>query len=141
MGFVDFRDIIILDLNANGLENNSLAWCNENIVTSADVDNMFTGYAYSPASSNYLSLLDWVRYIKIPYPYLEADTYRATVDKLCTVGLMRLYCDDNDNLKFVTALPTADPSELQINFGAYNIPKGYIFGGLKKSLFVKNKVE
>lgn len=140
-GCVDFRDIIILDLNANGLEDKSLAWCNENIVTSADVDNMFTGYAYREAYNDYLTLLQWVKYIKIPYPYLEPDTYRATIDKLCTVGLLRLYCDDNDNLKFVTALPTADPSELQINFGAYNIPKRYTFGGLKKSLFVKNKVD
>lgn len=54
---------------------------------------------------NELSIENYLKAITVGYDYLEPDTLRATIDKICTVAQLNVYATDNGNIKFVSARP------------------------------------
>lgn len=75
--------------------------------------------------------------VTIPYPYLEESTFREAVTKFCQLGMLWCYCDDNDNIKFVSARPKMLQGERE---RAYKYPKSRIYGTTSTEVFLKNKV-
>ena len=76
--------------------------------------------------------------VTIPYPYLEESTFREAVTKFCRLGMLWCYCDDNDNIKFVSARPKMLQGERE---RAYKFPKSRIYGTTTTEVFLKNKVK
>ena len=76
--------------------------------------------------------------VTIPYPYLEESTFRDAVTKFCQLGMLWCYCDDNDNIKFVSARPKLLQGERE---RAYKYPKSRVYGTTSTEIFLKNKVK
>lgn len=76
--------------------------------------------------------------VTIPYPYLEESTFREAVTKFCQLGMLWCYCDDNDNIKFVSARPKLLQGERE---HAYEYPKSHIYGTTNTEIFLKNKAK
>ena len=76
--------------------------------------------------------------VTIPYPYLEESTFREAVAKFCQLGMLWCYCDDNYNIKFVSARPKMLQGERE---RAYKYPKSRIYGTTTTEVFLKNKVK
>ena len=76
--------------------------------------------------------------VTIPYPYLEESKFREAVTKFCQLGMLWCYCDDNDNIKFVSARPKMLQGERE---RAYEYPKSRTYGTTSTEVFLKNKVK
>lgn len=76
--------------------------------------------------------------VTIPYPYLEESSFRDAVTKFCRLGMLWFYCDDNDNIKFVSARPKMLQGERE---RAYEYPKSRTYGTTSTEVFLKNKVK
>lgn len=74
--------------------------------------------------------------ITIPYPYLEADNVKNSIEQICKLAQLQVFKDKNNNIKFVSARPVITPSELD------NVlvvkPKDEL-SVLSESLILKNK--
>lgn len=51
------------------------------------------------------SIKEYLQSINIPYPYLEADTIKNTIDKFCVMAQLQVYKNDDNNIEFVSARP------------------------------------
>ena len=49
--------------------------------------------------------------IIIPYPYLEQDTIRNTIEKFCNLAQLQVYINDNNEIKFVSGRPIMTSNE------------------------------
>ena len=83
-----------------------------------------------------MTVEDFFRAVTIPYPYLEESTFREAVTKFCQLGMLWCYCDDDDNIKFVSARPKLLQGELD---RAYTWPKSRIYGPVTRDVFLRNK--
>ena len=81
------------------------------------------------------SALFQTRYIA-PYPYLEESTFREAITKFCQLGMLWCYCDDDDNIKFVSARPKLLQGELD---RAYTWPNSRKYGTTTRDLFLRNR--
>lgn len=78
------------------------------------------------------SIGTYLQKIFIRYPYLEADTIKNTIDKLCTLAQLQVYKDDDDKIRFISARPRATNNELS---KVIVIPSKY-----QKSQFIETKI-
>lgn len=76
------------------------------------------------------------RAVTIPYPYLEESTFREAITKFCQLGMLWCYCDDDDNIKFVSARPKLLQGELD---RAYTWPNSRKYGTTTRDLFLRNR--
>lgn len=86
-----------------------------------------------------MTVARYLKGIRIPYPYLEPDTYRATIEKFCRLAQMCCYADDNNFPVFVSGRPVMLKAERERPI--YDIPKSHQFGPVRKSVIKKNKVK
>lgn len=91
---------------------------------SADIPNMMTN-----------DIKTYLENINIPYPYLEYSTYRDVIDKICEVGQLQLFEDNNGQLKFISAIPKLLNTDAPIL-----ITPTQQKSNLTKSLILKNKI-
>ena len=63
-------------------------------------------------NSTEMSIKSYLQSIIIQYPYLEADTVKNTIDKVCVLAQLQVYKDDDDKIKFISARPIATSNEL-----------------------------
>lgn len=86
-----------------------------------------------------MTVARYLKGIRIPYPYLEPDTYRATIEKFCRLAQICCYADDNNFPVFVSGRPVMLKAERERPI--YDIPKSHQFGAVRKSVIKKNKVK
>lgn len=91
---------------------------------SADIPNMMSN-----------DIKTYLENINIPYPYLEYSTYRNVIDKICEVGQLQLFEDDNGQLKFISAIPKLLDTDIPML-----ITDTQKKSNLTKSLILKNKI-
>lgn len=91
---------------------------------SADIPNMMTN-----------DIKTYLENINIPYPYLEYSTYRDVIDKICEVGQLQLFEDNNGQLKFISAIPKLLDTDIPIL-----VTDTQKKSNLTKSLILKNKI-
>ena len=91
---------------------------------SADIPNMMTN-----------DIKTYLENINIPYPYLEYSTYRDVIDKICEVGQLQLFEDNNGQLKFISAIPKLSDTDIPIL-----VTDTQKKSNLTKSLILKNKI-
>lgn len=83
-----------------------------------------------------MTVEEFFRAVTIPYPYLEESTFREAITKFCQLGMLWCYCDDDDNIKFVSARPKLLQGELD---RAYTWPNSRIYGPVTRDVFLRNK--
>lgn len=83
-----------------------------------------------------ISIKDYLQLIIIPYPYLEADTIKNTIDKFCTLAQLQVYKDDDNKIKFVSARPVVVTNELS---NIIVIPSKCEKSQLSETKLLKNK--
>lgn len=83
-----------------------------------------------------MTVEDFFRAVTIPYPYLEESTFREAITKFCQLGMLWCYCDDDDNIKFVSARPKLLQGELD---RAYTWPNSRKYGTTTRDLFLRNR--
>lgn len=74
--------------------------------------------------------------IVIEHPYLEQASYRATIEKFCTLAQLTASLDDEGNFVFFDARPLRKSDEKTLN-----VSRTYQISNLNKTLFVKNKFD
>lgn len=99
-----------------------LAMCNEEICPQGDTVK--------------ISVREWLESIVVPFPYLESDNLRETLDKICTAAQLFCYCDVDGEPKFVSARPQSY-SDKEI----VRIPKERTYGALHEDVFPKLKYD
>ena len=83
-----------------------------------------------------MTVEEFFRAVTIPYPYLEESTFREAITKFCQLGMLWCYCDDDDNIKFVSARPKLLQGELD---RAYTWPNSRKYGTTTRDLFLRNR--
>lgn len=101
----------------------------EEILTSVgysntDIPNMMTN-----------DIKTYLESISIPYPYLEYSTYRDAINKICELGQLQLFEDNNGQLKFISAIPKLLDTDVPML-----ITDTQKKSNLTKSLILKNKI-
>lgn len=76
--------------------------------------------------------------IVIPYPYLEADTLKNTIDKFCNLAELQVYQSDGGQIYFVSARPIVQQSSLN---NAFVVPKYLQYDEFKKAVILRNKYD
>lgn len=79
---------------------------------------------------------DTLKNITIPYPYLESDTYRATIDKICILAQLNVFANEQNVPFFVSARPLLD----NVDKG-YVIPTSYQITQLKEDVVLRNQYD
>lgn len=74
--------------------------------------------------------------IVINYPYLAPASYRATLEKFCTLAQLTVALDKDGRLQFYDARPLRKMNEKTIN-----VSRAYQTSNLNKTLFLKNKYD
>lgn len=103
-----------------------------------EIDNMLSNQIVYSVIGYKGTIKRYLELINIKYPYLESATYRQTIEKFCTLAQLQVYCNDNNEIKFISARPLAVVSE-RVN--AIKIPNYYKLNNFGKSLIVKNKYD
>lgn len=104
-----------------------------------DVEKMCTKTIPVGTEGEEMTVARYLKGIRIPYPYLEPDTYRATIEKFCRLAQICCYADDNNFPVFVSGRPVMLKAERERPI--YDIPKSHQFGPVRKSVIKKNKVK
>ena len=133
-----FNGISIIDLTALNYEDKTLEWCEENIDTLTMLDKKYT---HSILYGDYKNLgyyingkvKDYLKSIRIKFPYLVKDTYRNILDKICNVAQLNLIETDNGDLMFISSRPIKAENEKAIV-----IPLKSQFSNVRKDIIVKN---
>lgn len=82
-----------------------------------------------------ISLIEYLKSIIIPYPYIKSGTIRETIDKICTLAQLNVFEYDNGDIKFISARPRM--------LSPYNILKiqpNIIYGNPSNDVIVKNRI-
>lgn len=134
---VIFKDIIIYDLTANGLENKTKEWCDKNLDIYTKIDNMLdTQILYG--NNNIGTVKQYLSSIYIPYPYLTKDTYKNTIEKFCNLAQLKVFKNSNNEIKFINARPVATTNEKN---NCIIINSKYQSFKFENSLILKNKFD
>lgn len=104
-----------------------------------DVERMCVKTIPVGTEGDEMTVAEYLKAIMIPYPYLEPDTYRATIEKFCRLAQICCYADDNNFPVFVSGRPVMLKAERERPI--YDIPKSHQFGPVRKSVIKKNKVK
>lgn len=83
-----------------------------------------------------VTIKEYLESIKIQYPYLPADTLRATIDKFCSLAQLDVLLDNNGDIKFTTARPI-----LVSKNNVIQIPYHKQYSDLSYSAILKNKYD
>ena len=76
---------------------------NKNILVGNSVDNNISE----------MSIKTYLQSITIPNPYLEPDTIKSTIDKICSISQLQLYENDLGEIKLINARPIMTIDEKQ----------------------------
>lgn len=102
-----------------------------------DIDSMLTETIVYGTGNTIGTVKDYLQSIQILFPFLEKSTFREAIDKFCTLAQLNVFCDNNDNITFVSARPICAESMCS---DPIQIVKKNIIGSLDIPLFLKNKV-
>lgn len=127
-GYADDDQQIWIQVDGLGLNGKSLAKSTKNFAYKQND----VGY---PTGANIGLLL---QDIVIEHPYLEQASYRATIEKFCTLAQLTASLDDEGNFVFFDARPLLHFASAEKTL---TIPRHYQISNLNKTLFVKNKFE
>lgn len=104
--------------------------------TEGKVENMCKESICPQGDTVKISVKEWLDSIIVPFPYLEADTLRATLDKICVAAQLFCYCDFDGELKFVSARPQSFSDN-----DVVRIPKERTYGNSREDVFPKLKYD
>jgi hypothetical protein len=79
-----------------------------------------------------MTVKEYLQAIDIPYPYLESDNVKNTIDKICTLAQLQVFNNNINEIKFNSARPKATLSEL-------NSPI-ILTSKCEQSVFCENKI-
>lgn len=85
-----------------------------------------------------MSIKSYLQSIIISYPYLEADTIKNTIDKICVLAQLQVYKDDFDKIRFISARPVEPNDELS---NAIIIPAKCAKSQFSEAKILKNKYD
>lgn len=101
-----------------------------------DVDEMLDSNMLYGNDNQVGSVKDYLEEITIEYPYLESDSYRDTINKICTLAQLNVYENDSGKIKFVSARPVVLQEQVD---SAVKITDTYLAEDLQKNIVLKNK--
>ena len=99
-----------------------------------EVEDMTSEIIYTNSGAK--SIKEYLTEIIIEYPYLEADTIRNTIDKICQVGQLNILKNNENKIKFVSARP-----RLTHNENIIVIPQRSQLSEFNADFILKNKVD
>lgn len=99
------------------------------------IDEMLDTNIYYGVENTYGSVKSYMEGIIIPYPFIEKDTLRNVIDKICGVAQLNVVEDSCGRIKFVSARPVYG-----INEKVIHIPSKCRNGVMERELILKNKI-
>lgn len=87
-----------------------------------------------------MSVLDYLKSIKIPSFTLQTDSLTNQINKICTVAQLNLFINDIGELTFLNARPVATDDELEED-NIINLRYYQQYGSPKTTIFVANKYD
>lgn len=91
-----------------------------------DLDNMLK-YKEKSVKTNLQNII-------LEHPYLNPDSLRATIDKICVLAMLNVIEDSNGNIKFIDARP-----KLNYNDKIIPIPSKIQMGNINRDIILKNE--
>lgn len=105
---------------------------------SEQIDNMLKNDVVYGVENQNGTILDYLKTIKIEYPYIGRGTYKEVIDKICSLAQLQVLCDNNGNPIFVSARPFITGNQSR---NAIVIPQKYMGSNLEKTVILKNKYD
>ena len=110
----------------------------ENLYTKAEVTKALSTKIVFGADDKVGTVEQYLSTINIPYAYLNSDTYRNTVNKICDVAQLQCYADSDDKPVFVSSRPVATQEEID---NAVRVKSYTNITNLQRSVILKNKYD
>lgn len=90
-------------------------------------------------NDNYKTTIkEYMSSVVIEYPVIESNrTYRDVIDEFCNMLQLQCYITDDDKVKFVSARPVVDISEIK----AIRIPLSSLYSDIEETIIPKNRCE
>lgn len=123
-----FKDILVYDMTANGVEDKDIEWCRKHLHTQYRVDNIL---------ANVKSRLDE---IIVQNPYMESSTFRVAFNKVCQIAQLYIYLDEDDEWK-VSCANVDDENIRNSTANILSVPTSHKISNLNKSIVLKNKYD
>jgi len=131
------KDISIVNLTQNGLDDKTLEWCDSNIISPAneDFDNSLQkNILYG--NNTYGTVKSYLQNINVTYPLLKSDSKRNQINKICEIAQLNAFVDTDGVLKFYSARPVE--SSTIVN-NSIVIPSRKQYGKMDINLLGKTK--
>lgn len=106
--------------------------------TQVEIDEMLDTEIVYGTENTEGSVKAYLQAITIPYPYLEADTMRNTIDKFCNLAQLQVLKNSDNKIKFVSARPIATTNQIT---NTLVVPARNQKSQLKEAKVLKNKYE
>ncbi len=103
-----------------------------------DITNALSNKIVFGSDNKVGTVKQYLSTIYIQYPYLEQDTYRNTINKLCDMTQLQCYYDENNKISFVSSRPIAVKEEIE---SAVRIRDYNAVDNLTRSVILKNKYD
>lgn len=104
--------------------------------TQVEIDEMLDTEIVYGTENTEGSVKAYLQAITIPYPYLEADTMRNTIEKFCNLAQLQVFKNSGNKIKFVSARPVATTTQLS---NTLVVPAKNQQSQLKEAKVLKNK--
>lgn len=101
-----------------------------------EVNSMLQNKVVFGENNQQETIEQYLKTINIPYPYLEGDYIRNTVNKICEVSQLNVIEDSDGQIQFVSARPLilVDQKPIKIN-------DRHIFGSKEYDVIINNKYD
>lgn len=101
---------------------------------------IITDYVGEEYQEKEITIYEFLRFVSIPYPYLESSNYLEVFNKFCKLLQVNMIASNTDGDIFMPKVITSRPRMLSNEIPIY-IPLKNQFSGLNYSLFPKNVIK
>lgn len=89
--------------------------------TKEELDKMLKRRTLIDSNDTEMIIKSYLTTIKIPYPYIESNFVRRTLDDICTIAQLNVHQRDDGQIEFISSRPVKLSNEKVIKINAKNI--------------------